>query len=263
MVGWFRALPMGLEQHTRSTGSPASDLRALTSRATSVAWFLQSLRFEGSRHDPLGARTVCSSDLGAPGERRLGRVVANRCRLAATRTCSIGSRSAPRGAEHNTWHRGWAIARISQVGETALNPGPSHIHRRYCRGTAWLSNVATFATGLRDRSRPGLCLFRLERLSSACRPTIPGASMTPGAAQSSRIPTKSVGWAKRLTAKRTSVPTRRVTCRRRAVNPGDAIGPNGSGSHEHFAPSLSANCCGARTPVSEQQDRAEPLSANC
>jgi hypothetical protein len=43
-------------------------------------------------------------------------------------------------AEHNTWHRGWVIASISHVGETALNPGPSHIHRRYCRGTAWLSN---------------------------------------------------------------------------------------------------------------------------
>lgn len=43
-------------------------------------------------------------------------------------------------AERHTWHRGWVIHGISNVGQTALDPGPSHIDRRYCRGTAWLSN---------------------------------------------------------------------------------------------------------------------------
>ena len=43
-------------------------------------------------------------------------------------------------AEYHTWHRGWVISNISQIGEMARNPGPSHIHRRYCRGTAWLSD---------------------------------------------------------------------------------------------------------------------------
>ena len=43
-------------------------------------------------------------------------------------------------AEHSTWHRGWVIAKISNVGETALDPTRSHVHRRYCRGTAWLSD---------------------------------------------------------------------------------------------------------------------------
>ena len=43
-------------------------------------------------------------------------------------------------AEHNTWHRGWVIHSISHTGETALDPGPSKIHRRYCRGIAYLSN---------------------------------------------------------------------------------------------------------------------------
>ena len=43
-------------------------------------------------------------------------------------------------AERHTWHRGWVIHSISHIGETALNPGPSKIHRRYCRGTAYLSN---------------------------------------------------------------------------------------------------------------------------
>ena len=43
-------------------------------------------------------------------------------------------------AERNTWHRGWYIRGIADAGETALNPTPSHIHRRYCRATAWLSD---------------------------------------------------------------------------------------------------------------------------
>jgi len=43
-------------------------------------------------------------------------------------------------AEHNTWHRGWVVSNITNTGETALDPGPSKVHRRYCRGTAWLSN---------------------------------------------------------------------------------------------------------------------------
>ena len=43
-------------------------------------------------------------------------------------------------AERYTWHRGWIIHGISNVGETALDPTRSHVHRRYCRGTAWLSD---------------------------------------------------------------------------------------------------------------------------
>jgi hypothetical protein len=43
-------------------------------------------------------------------------------------------------AEHNTWHRGWWISGISNVGEFALNPDRSHVPRRYCRATAWLSD---------------------------------------------------------------------------------------------------------------------------
>jgi hypothetical protein len=43
-------------------------------------------------------------------------------------------------AEHYTWHRGWIIRAISNVGETALDPTRSKVHRRYCRATAWLSD---------------------------------------------------------------------------------------------------------------------------
>jgi len=43
-------------------------------------------------------------------------------------------------AEHSTWHRGWIIHGISNAGETAYDPSRSHIHRRYCRATAWLSD---------------------------------------------------------------------------------------------------------------------------
>ncbi len=44
-------------------------------------------------------------------------------------------------AEHNTWHRGWVIHSVAGVRETALKDyGPSRIDRRYCSGTAWLSN---------------------------------------------------------------------------------------------------------------------------
>jgi hypothetical protein len=43
-------------------------------------------------------------------------------------------------AERNTWHRGWVIRSISNNVETALDPTHSHVHRRYCDGTAWLSD---------------------------------------------------------------------------------------------------------------------------
>lgn len=46
-------------------------------------------------------------------------------------------------AEHHTWHRGWVIHSISRIGETALDPGPSKVHRRYCYGTAYLSDGRT------------------------------------------------------------------------------------------------------------------------
>lgn len=44
-------------------------------------------------------------------------------------------------AERKTWHRGWVIAEVGNIRETALKDnGPSKIDRRYCTGTAWLSN---------------------------------------------------------------------------------------------------------------------------
>ncbi len=44
-------------------------------------------------------------------------------------------------AEHHTWHRGWVIHSVGRIRETALKDyGPSQIDRRYCSGTAWLTN---------------------------------------------------------------------------------------------------------------------------
>jgi hypothetical protein len=44
-------------------------------------------------------------------------------------------------AERNTWHRGWTIAEFSGVRQSSLKDhGPSHIDRRYCVGTAYLTN---------------------------------------------------------------------------------------------------------------------------
>lgn len=47
-------------------------------------------------------------------------------------------------AERHTWHRGFVIDGVGDIRETALiDYGPSFIDRRYCRGTAWLSNGRT------------------------------------------------------------------------------------------------------------------------
>ncbi len=44
-------------------------------------------------------------------------------------------------AERKTWHRGWIIHSVGKIHETALKDyGPSQIDRRYCSGTAWLTN---------------------------------------------------------------------------------------------------------------------------